>query len=67
MAEVVWCHGCNVEFCDGGGWSFIVAVNGEGKPACWVVVRWYSGFYKGVVVVYEMLKCWSSSLVKSEV
>ena len=50
----------------GGHWSFIVAVNGEGKRA-WFVARWCCNFYKGVVLVYEMLQRWGLSLVKSEV
>ena len=43
-------------------WLFIVKVS---EPV--VVVEWYGDFYKGVVVVYEMLQCWGLSLVKSEV
>ena len=55
MAVVVYHSSCRVVIHDGGGWSFVVAVNGEGKRA-WVVVRWCGDiFYKGVLVVYEML------------
>jgi len=48
------------------GRRLVVVVNGKGERA-WLVVQWCGDFYKGVVVVYEMLQCYDSSLVKSAV
>jgi len=55
-------------------WSFVMDVVGHSLWLLMVKVselRLWSGgvviFYKGVVVVYEMLQCWGSSLVKSKV
>ena len=57
--------GCGV-ICDGGGWLLVVAVK-VSKLGLWSdgVVIFLK--YKDVVVVYEMLQHWGSSLVKSEV
>ena len=44
-----------------------MAVNGEGKQV-WVVIQWCGDFfiYKGILMMYEMVQRWDSSLGKSE-